>query len=46
MSSGWTKTVLKEGNGSDKPKTGDKVAIDYTGWLRDPSNSDHEKGTE
>ncbi|KAL1996420.1 hypothetical protein VTN49DRAFT_185 [Thermomyces lanuginosus] len=44
---GWTKTVLSEGNGVDKPSQGDKVFINYTGWLRDPSNSgDYEKGTE
>lgn len=44
---GWTKTVLSEGNGTDKPNAGDKVAINYTGWLRDPANSDdYEKGKE
>lgn len=42
----WQKTVLKEGNGADMPAVGSNVKIDYTGWLRNPSNPDHEKGTE
>jgi len=33
---GVTKTVLKEGNGPI-PKVGDKVTIEYTGYLKDPS---------
>lgn len=34
---GVTKKVLKEGNGSDKPKKGDEVTINYTGNLYDES---------
>lgn len=32
---GVTRKVLKEGNGKDKPKTGDTVTIDYTGNFYD-----------
>ncbi|EED18247.1 FKBP-type peptidyl-prolyl isomerase, putative [Talaromyces stipitatus ATCC 10500] len=42
----WQKTVLTPGNGTDMPAVGANVKIDYTGWLRDPSNPDHEKGKE
>lgn len=42
----WEKTVLSPGNGTDMPAVGANVKIDYTGWLRDPSNSDHEKGKQ
>lgn len=42
----WQKTVLSPGNGTDMPAVGANVKIDYTGWLRDPSNPDHEKGKE
>ena len=34
---GVTKQVIKQGNGTDKPKAGDKVSMEYTGWLSDPS---------
>ncbi|KAI9677730.1 MAG: FK506 binding protein proline rotamase rapamycin-binding protein [Trizodia sp. TS-e1964] len=34
---GVSKTVLKHGNGFDKPKKGDDVTIEYTGWLYDPN---------
>jgi FKBP-type peptidyl-prolyl cis-trans isomerase len=34
---GVQKTLLKEGNGVDRPKKGDKVSMEYTGWLYDPS---------
>ncbi|KAF2152032.1 FKBP-type peptidyl-prolyl cis-trans isomerase [Myriangium duriaei CBS 260.36] len=27
------KTIIKQGNGTDKPKNGDQVAMEYTGWL-------------
>ncbi|KAL2385336.1 hypothetical protein RJZ90_001407 [Blastomyces dermatitidis] len=37
---GVTKTILKAGNGVDKPKTGDDVVIDYTGCLYDPAAAD------
>ena len=33
---GVTKTILKEGNGAI-PKNGDKVTIEYTGFLKDES---------
>jgi len=33
---GVTKTILKEGNGPI-PKAGDKVTIEYTGFLKDES---------
>lgn len=33
---GVTKTVLKEGTG-EIPKKGDRVTIEYTGYLKDPS---------
>ncbi|GAM35933.1 FKBP-type peptidyl-prolyl isomerase [Talaromyces pinophilus] len=42
----WRKTILSPGNGTDMPAVGANVKIDYTGWLRDPSNPDHEKGKE
>jgi FK506-binding protein 1 len=41
---GVTKTVLKEGNGPI-PKVGDKVTIEYTGYLKDTSVPDN-KGTQ
>jgi len=34
---GVTKKVLTKGNGSDKPKKGDEVTIEYTGNLYDES---------
>ncbi|KAL2361067.1 FK506-binding protein 2B [Blastomyces dermatitidis] len=44
---GVTKTILKAGNGVDKPKTGDDVVIDYTGCLYDPAAADkHYMGDE
>ncbi|KAM3465616.1 hypothetical protein MY5147_008857 [Beauveria neobassiana] len=36
---GVTKTVIKEGSG-EKPKPGQTVVIEYTGWLKDTSKSD------
>lgn len=30
------KEVLVPGNGTDKPKAGDTVTMEYTGWLYDP----------
>ncbi len=41
---GVTKTILKEGNGPI-PKAGDKVTIEYTGYLKDPS-APHNKGNQ
>jgi FK506-binding protein 1 len=37
---GVSKTVLKEGNGAI-PKAGDKVTIEYTGYLKDTSKPAH-----
>ena len=34
--SGLQKELIKNGNGVDKPHKGDKVTIEYTGWLHDP----------
>jgi len=36
---GVEKKVLKDGNGTDKPKAGDTVTMEYTGWLYDASAS-------
>ena len=33
MSDTLQKEVIRPGNGSDKPKAGDTVTMDYTGWL-------------
>lgn len=33
---GVQKTILQEGSGAS-PKNGDKVTMEYTGWLKDPS---------
>lgn len=41
---GVTKTILQEGNGPI-PKVGDKVTIEYTGYLKDTSKPDS-KGTQ
>jgi FK506-binding protein 1 len=41
---GVTKTVIKEGSGPT-PKVGDKVTIDYTGYLKDASKPD-QKGAK
>jgi FK506-binding protein 1 len=39
--SGLQKKLVKEGNKSDYPKTGDTVTMEYTGWLFDPSAPDN-----
>ena len=39
---GVTKKVLKPGNGTDKPKKGDEVTIEYTGNLYDESQSSND----
>ncbi|KAF2673447.1 peptidyl-prolyl cis-trans isomerase [Microthyrium microscopicum] len=39
---GVTKETLSAGNGVDKPKAGDKVSMDYTGWLHDPNAADNQ----
>ncbi|KAA6414664.1 MAG: peptidylprolyl isomerase [Lasallia pustulata] len=36
---GVTRKVLKEGNGTDKPKKGDEVTIEYTGNLYDEAQA-------
>ena len=41
---GVTKTVLQEGNGAI-PNVGDKVTIEYTGYLKDTSKPDN-KGAQ
>ncbi|RDW80639.1 peptidylprolyl isomerase-2 [Coleophoma crateriformis] len=41
---GVTKTILKEGDGAI-PKVGDKVTIEYTGFLKDTSKPDN-KGAQ
>ncbi|KAL8655116.1 MAG: hypothetical protein Q9210_001096 [Variospora velana] len=44
---GVTKKVLKEGNGTDKPKAGDEVTIEYTGNLYDETKADNDyRGTQ
>jgi hypothetical protein len=42
---GVEKTVLSEGNGSDTPKKGDTVTMEYTGWLHDTSKPEN-KGNQ
>ncbi|KAL2066395.1 hypothetical protein VTL71DRAFT_2466 [Oculimacula yallundae] len=37
---GVTKTILKEGNGAT-PNVGDRVTIEYTGYLKDTSKPDN-----
>ncbi|KAK4963737.1 Fork head 1 [Elasticomyces elasticus] len=36
---GVTKQLIKEGNGTDKPKKGDQVTMEYTGNLYDQSKA-------
>ena len=44
---GVTRTVLKDGNGTDVPKAGDTVIIEYTGNLYDESQKDnHYRGKQ
>jgi len=38
---GVEKTVIKEGNGSDKPRKGDTVTMEYTGWLYEPDKPEN-----
>ncbi|KAB8217254.1 hypothetical protein BDV33DRAFT_177436 [Aspergillus novoparasiticus] len=42
---GVTKTLIAPGDGVNFPKVKDNVAMDYTGWLYDPSKPDN-KGTQ
>jgi hypothetical protein len=39
---GVEKKITQEGNGVDRPKKGDKVAMLYTGWLYDASASNND----
>lgn len=41
---GFTKTILKEGNGPS-PSKGQQVTIEYTGFLKDTSKPDN-KGAQ
>jgi FKBP-type peptidyl-prolyl cis-trans isomerase len=34
--------ILREGNGTDIPKVGDNVSVEYTGWLYDTSKANEE----
>jgi len=36
---GVQRTLVKHGNGTDKPKKGDEVTIEYTGWLHDEAQA-------
>merc|ERR1711939_977306 len=38
---GVEKTVIKEGNGSYKPRKGDTVTMEYTGWLYEPDKPEN-----
>jgi len=38
---GVTRTVSANGNQQDKPKKGDEVTIEYTGWLYDVNKADN-----
>jgi FK506-binding protein 1 len=37
---GVERTTLAAGNGTDSPKAGDKIAMQYTGWLYESNNGD------
>jgi FK506-binding protein 1 len=39
MSQTLQKQLIRSGNGVDKPKKGDEVTIEYTGWLYDASQA-------
>jgi FK506-binding protein 1 len=41
MASEFSKEVLSPGNGKDFPKKGDRVTMEYTGWLYDTSKPDN-----
>ena len=42
---GVEKKIIKQGNGSDKPKKGDNVTMEYTGWLHEAGKPDN-KGNQ
>ena len=37
MAQSLEKTIIEPGNGTNKPKKGDTVSMQYTGWLYDPA---------
>lgn len=39
MATQLEKRVITPGNGTDYPKQGDTVTMDYTGWLYDPAQA-------
>ncbi|KAJ9635772.1 FK506 binding protein proline rotamase rapamycin-binding protein [Coniosporium tulheliwenetii] len=44
---GVFKKVIRKGNGVDKPKKGDSVTMEYTGWLYDENQANNGyKGTQ
>jgi FK506-binding protein 1 len=47
MSQTLQKKLIQSGNGTDRPKKGDEVTIQYTGWLYDASATDNQyRGNE
>jgi len=44
---GVEKKIIEEGNGADKPKAGDQIFMQYTGWLYDAQAADNQfRGTQ
>jgi FK506-binding protein 1 len=41
MGDTFQKEVVKEGNGTDRPKVGDTVTMHYTGWLCEKSEPEN-----
>ena len=41
MSETLQKEVISPGNGIDKPRAGDVVTMDYTGWLYEKNQTDN-----
>jgi FK506-binding protein 1 len=41
MATEFTKDLIQAGNGVDRPKSGDTVGMQYTGWLYDPSKPEN-----
>jgi FK506-binding protein 1 len=41
---GVTKTIIRKGDGAS-PQKGDKVTIEYTGWIKDTTKPDN-KGSQ
>jgi FK506-binding protein 1 len=42
---GVEKTLVSQGNGTDTPRKGDTVIMEYTGWLYDTSKPEN-KGNQ